>query len=519
MSEGYGPFPVELLPEAIGRYVQEAARSIHCDPSFIALPLLSALGAAIGNTRRIRLKRGHFPWVEPPILWTALVGYSGTAKSPAMKSALCFIERREQQEMREAERKQAEYANEQMRYEIELSAWKRTGYKKGEPEPRKPIPPAFRRFSVSDTTVEALCDRLADNPRGLLNVRDELSGLFGSFDQYKGGKGGDCAHWLSMYDASPVRIDRKTGERKAIYIPRAAVSICGGIQPDVLRRALGQEHFADGMAARFLLAMPPRHPARWSEAEIPDAVGQRVAEIFARLWGMEADLDEQDEPRPRSLGLTPEAKDTWVSYFNRHGAEQVELDGDLAAAWSKLRGCAARLALILHLAEWASGAEVNPEGIDQKSILAGIGLADWFGQEARRVYSVLGESEEEREERELVAWIAQKGGRATVRDITRGPRIYRDKVAAVEKVLTHLVKRGRGRWVPDDHGGGPGRRAHVFELIPGGDGDENSVLPGKMSIVSPSPAKKAGKDRPRPDDAEAVNRLLADAADGEAEPE
>ena len=58
MSEHYTPFPVELLPEPIGGYVQEAARSIHCDPSYVALPLLSAIGAAIGNTRRIVLKRG-----------------------------------------------------------------------------------------------------------------------------------------------------------------------------------------------------------------------------------------------------------------------------------------------------------------------------------------------------------------------------------------------------------------------------------------------------------------------------
>ena len=61
MSEHYTPFPVELLPEPIGGYVQEAAHSIHCDPSYVALPLLSAIGAAIGNTRRIVLKRRRLP--------------------------------------------------------------------------------------------------------------------------------------------------------------------------------------------------------------------------------------------------------------------------------------------------------------------------------------------------------------------------------------------------------------------------------------------------------------------------
>ena len=445
------------------------------------------------------------------------MGYSGTAKSPALKAALWFMERREQEEMREAGRKQAEYAAEQMRYEAELSAWKRTGYKQGEPEPQKPTPPAFRRFSVSDTTVEALCDRLADNPRGLLQVTDELSGLFGSFNQYKAGKGGDCAHWLSMYDASPVRIDRKTGERKTIYIPRAAVSITGGIQPDVLRMVLGREHFADGLAARFLMAMPPRHAARWSEAEIPEAIGELVADVFTRLWDLEPETDEQGEPRPRYLGLTPEAKQAWVAYFNRHGAEQVELDGDLAAAWSKLRGCTARLALVLHLVKWAAGDDVDPDRIDQTSIEAGIGLSDWFGQEAQRVYGILGETEEDREDRELIDWLNGHGGRATVREIMRGLRRFREEAAAVETALARLVKKRVGRWVPENHGGGPGRPASVFEVIPSGDGDKNSGIPDKMPIVSPSPEKNTGNGRNHPADLEMVNRLLAEAADGEAE--
>ena len=35
--------------------------------------------------------------------------------------------------------------------------------------------------------------------------------------------------------------------------------------------------------------------------------------------------------------------------------------------------------------------------VDEVSMAAGITLADWFGQEGRRVYGVLGESDEERD--------------------------------------------------------------------------------------------------------------------------
>ena len=49
----YKPFPVEALPEPIRSYVVDGAAAIGCDDSFVALPILSGLAAAVGNTRRI----------------------------------------------------------------------------------------------------------------------------------------------------------------------------------------------------------------------------------------------------------------------------------------------------------------------------------------------------------------------------------------------------------------------------------------------------------------------------------
>ena len=69
--------------------------------------------------------------------------------------------------------------------------------------------------------------------RGLLLSRDELGGWIASFDQYKARAGSDTANWLSMHRAGPITIDRKTG-RRIIHVPRVAVSVTGGIQPEVL---------------------------------------------------------------------------------------------------------------------------------------------------------------------------------------------------------------------------------------------------------------------------------------------
>ena len=63
-----------------------------------------------------------------------------------------------------------------------------------------------------------------------------------------------------MHNAEELRIDRKSTGR--LYVPRATCSITGGIQPDTLTQAIGQEHVANGLLARFLIEAPPRKPKR-----------------------------------------------------------------------------------------------------------------------------------------------------------------------------------------------------------------------------------------------------------------
>jgi hypothetical protein len=75
-----------------------------------------------------------------------------------------------------------------------------------------------------------------------------------------------------------------------------------------------------------------------------------------------------------------------------------------------------------------------------------------------------------------VALIERQGGTTTVRELTRGPREFRDTDKA-EKALRDLVAAGVGRWEVDDHGGGRGRPVDRFRLLSRrgvtGDGDTN----------------------------------------------
>jgi hypothetical protein len=465
------PFPLEALPEPARGYTDAASRAIGCDASYIAAPLLTGLAAAIGNSRTIRLKPG---WIEPAVLWSVLVGESGTLKSPALHAALEPIRRRQEEALRRHEAAAEEYKRTKAVFDANMARWKRSGA--GGPAPEEPAPPVCERFWVSDTTVEALAVRLSNAPRGLLLCRDELSGWVGSFGQYKGGKGADSAHFLTMHGARPLLVDRKTGDFATIHVPRAALCISGSIQPGIFRLALATEHFESGLVARLLPAMPPRTPKRWTEAVVDEGLQKQLADIFDRLYllSMRADA-AAEEPAPVALRLSAEAKRVWIAFYNAHAEEQLELTGDLAAAWSKLEGYAARLALVVHLTRWAAALADEDSGeIDAESIRAGITLSRWFGHEATRVYATLSESDEEREQRELVELIQRRDDSITPRELMRASRRYRASAEDAEAALEQLVKAKIVTREPFIAGG---RTFVRYRLVSSGDTGDGDTTP------------------------------------------
>ncbi|MEX1090137.1 MAG: DUF3987 domain-containing protein [Phycisphaeraceae bacterium] len=484
------PFPVEALPEPVRGFVVNATKSIGCDSSFVALPILIVCAAAIGNTRRLRIKPG---WDEPPILWGGPVGDSGTMKTPAFRLAMKPLREVQAEAFKAHEEKALAYQTEKAHYEVALTAWKRKP--EGDP-PAEPVEPTPARCIVSDTTVEALAPILEANPRGVLLGRDELSGWLGSFDRYAGGKGGaDAAHWLSMFNGESLTVDRKTGPRKTIHVDSAAVWVCGGIQPEILRRALGREHRENGMAARLLLAMPPRKVKRWTEGGIDPAIEARIALLVERLRELRPE-QFGDKSEPVAVAMTPQAKTAWIAYYNAHAREQAELSGDLSAAWSKLEAYAGRLALVVHFVRWAAGDTTlaDPDHVDEMSIAAGVALSRWFGGEARRIYSMLGESDEERDGRRLVELVERKGGTITPRELQRASRAYATAEAA-ELALADLVGAGAGRWEPQGPGPKGGRAVRVFTLhAPTVDTTPQNTLEniGCVSVSSVSSAQDAG---------------------------
>ncbi|UCC30004.1 MAG: DUF3987 domain-containing protein [Phycisphaerales bacterium] len=451
-------FPVRLLPEPLRSCIAEGAAAMGCDPAMIALPVLAVCAGCVGVARAIRLKG---IWPEPCVLWSVVVAESGTLKSPALDYATKALRHLQAKRFQAYSAAVAEYESAMLRYEADKSDWRKKR-DRGEP-PTKPEVPTFERYVVTDVTVEAAAPILAENPRGVLLVRDELGGWLHGFNQYKGGRGSDVANWAEAHRAGPWTVDRKTGTR-TIHVPRAAVSVCGTIQPGTLERALTPEFFECGLAARLLFAAPPRRQKKWTDAEVSPDVIERYARTLEQLLTLQHDLDDSGNPTPREVPLSAQAREVWIAWYNTFAQRQAEASGHRASALAKIEGYAPRFALLFHLVRWAALPDADEGPIESWAIEAGTRLAEWFADEAERVYGLLGENDAEREDRRLIEFVERKGGAVTVRDAVTGCRWLRTADEA-RAALQRLVDAGLGYWERPKPGPKGGQPSELFRLI------------------------------------------------------
>ena len=459
LPEPFQPFPVDALPGRMRVFVESVAAATGTDAAFAGLAALVVVAGCIGNRVAVLVKSG---WVEPAVLWGVLVGRSGTTKSPVLKLVTRALIDLFKAERRAFVAAMKEYVRDVERHNVRLAEWKKS-QRDGPPTdpPDEPERPIERRLLVSDITVEKLGELLEQNPLGLLLVRDELAAWIGAFDRYaSGGKGSDQPAWLSMYDAAPVTIDRKSGKGN-YFVERAAVSVLGTIQPGTLLRIFGTAEREAGLLARVLVAYPPDRPALWTEAALPDDVAAEWRKLLEALLALPPAVDEHGNPRPRFIPIGQEAKVLWIEWHDRHARELDDIyDDDLRAFYAKLKGACARIALLFTCVEVAAGGDAVAY-ISADAMRRAIRVAEWAKGEARRVYAVLGETEEDRARRQLIEWIERRGGAVTARELTHGLRQYRGRPDAAQVALDALAKAGWGAWehpVPGSKGGRPAPR-------------------------------------------------------------
>lgn len=304
--------------------------------------------------------------------------------------------------------------------------------------------------------MEALTDILQANPRGVVIHRDELSGWVRGMDQYRGGKGADRQHWLSMWSNEPLIVNRRGDGAEPRRIERPLASVIGGIQPSMLNELVDKQGREDGFLHRFLLCWPHSIPRRWTDRHVSDEIKARYGLIVNRLLALAPQVDDGSdgneegwESSPISLPFTVGAKGIWAEWYNGHFLEPevTSLAEDyLSGPWAKLEAYAPRLALILHLARIADGdVTADATGVDEKSLAAALAIIEYFKSHTRRVYALLHAHPEDLQLAETLVWLQKQPGRVvTARQVQQahlpGVRSANDAKA----LLTRLEECGYG---------------------------------------------------------------------------
>lgn len=420
-------FPLKLLREGWAIWVGDAAKAAAAPIDYVALTLLAAASALVGNARWAKATEG---WTEPPHLWIGLVGESGSSKSPGMdclmRDVLPLIEARMQEGFSERLRAWLALAEE---HQARMLKWKeevKQAVNRGNPAPQPPehtvpVQPQSPRLRQSDVTVERVATLLANTaPKGLLVVRDELAGwLLGMTVYNDAGR----AFWIEAYGGRPYRVERQKSP-DPIEVQRLVVSVVGGTQPDKLAEMFADAD--DGLLARFIWGWPDPLPFRLGRNSPAPEIAVSALDRLRQLELLP--VEEAGGPaRPIMVPLQPAALEALEAFAKRMQDCQDVAGGLMRSAFGKARGLALRLSLVLEMLWWSARNDNDavPETISADAFNAACALvADYFTGMAERVYGDAAATETDRNVATLARWIVREGATEVhVRHIQRGAKL------------------------------------------------------------------------------------------------
>ena len=415
LPDGLRPVPkltLGDLPERLRPWLSDIAERMQCPLEYPAVAAIIGAAAVIGNKVVIRPKR-YDRWAVVPNLWGGVVGPPSVLKTPSVAEALApvflLVERARAAYQRADEdwRSRAddrEMKGKVLKKKIEDAYKKNLGADVG--AYREQIRqldagrPVERRYVVNDTTAEKLILLLGENPNGLLQYRDELTGWLKSME--KPGREGDRALYLEMWDGGGSgggpgagyvsdRIVRGTNRSDNLTL-----SLLGSIPPGPLSaylRACAEGSTGDdGLIQRLQLLVYPDPPRVWANCDRAPAPRADVEEAYLFLDSMKAgEVGAAEVAGGFSyVHFSDQAQDFFDAWRSDLEAELIRMQTDdhpaLAAHLGKYRSLMPSLALIFQLFD-GPGSCVGGVGLEAARLAAA--WCSFLFEHARRVHGFI----------------------------------------------------------------------------------------------------------------------------------
>lgn len=397
-------FDPDLLPKSLHGWITDIQERMQCPIDFLAIGALIGLAGLIG--RKVGIYPKQFDdWMVICNLFGAMIGRPSIMKTPALNEILKPLNRLIKIAEEEYQQTQLDYEVEKTSLEMrkkdaekELAkAHKMTGTEAKDAvevakenlrailEELEQSQPVEKRFIVNDPTIEALGEKLNQNPNGLILVRDEITGWMKTLDRED--RPNDRAFILECFNGNGVYIYDRIG-RGTLKIESLTLSIIGGIQPAKLmpyiNGAVNGGSGDDGLLQRFQLAVYPDDNKTWQHIDrTPNHEAKEQAfELYQNLAEMTARRTQDGE----IIGLhfdenaQPVFNQWWFGLENDIRADDIHpaVESHLA----KYRSLIPSLALILELAD-------NPQAqcVGAVALNKAVQWCDYLKSHMMRIYN------------------------------------------------------------------------------------------------------------------------------------
>lgn len=351
-------FPIEIFPPELKEFSNKVALAIDIGPEVVASVEMSILSSCIGNSIRVSPKQGYD---VPPFMWTGVVLPPGSGKSPVINTLSKPIRKMQ--------------ADAYQKYKQQMKEYKAAlrNFKKDENISEEPEEPILAQYYTSDTTVEALADVFGCQPRGILNLQDELSSLILGMNQYKGG-GNDKQHYLELSNCNSWKINRKSGSR---FIPNTGTAIVGGIQPEVVPLVFGDNSFRDGFIHRFIFVCPDVRPMKFNRNCLRQDDCNYWENLIHWCYNIPLVVGEDGFVKSEIIRLNEEALGIWELFYDECGQLLTVMPLKIQGFIPKLILYSLKFMGILHVIKKYHNNAV-PDVIDREITDNSIKLAKYF---------------------------------------------------------------------------------------------------------------------------------------------
>ncbi len=402
------PLKLGIIPAPLRPLIKDVSDRMQCPPDYVAAGMLVMISSIIGAGCGIFPKKKD-DWMVIPNLWGGVVGRPSTMKTPAMSEAMKPMDALTMTAKQEFDLVISKHLAEMEAFKARREAIvgdMKSAAKGKDKTPsmdclkddfaklEEPKPPVWRRYVTNDATIEKMAELQATNPRGLMLFRDELVGLFATWD--KDGHEADRTFYMEGWNGDRSHTSDRIG-RGTTHVENLCVSLFGGIQPTKLTSYL---HAAmrglnnDGLVQRLQVLVYPDELPAWELVDRPaNALAKQAAfDVVKRLSTMDfrqfgAHTEEGQTPYFRFTDEAQEVFNKWLTELE--GKLRTDEEPVLQEHFGKYRSLMPSLALQFHLLNLAHAKGVTSGQVTTKCTEQAAAWCEYLESHARRIYGLV----------------------------------------------------------------------------------------------------------------------------------